>query len=118
MMRPTLKIRALACAFALINAVLPTMANGEALFDHVLLLSIDGLRAQDLSRYSRFNPDSALAQLTHLDITYTDASTSRPSDSFPGLLSMVTGGSPHSTGVFYDDSYDRNLSAPGSNCSV
>ena len=31
---------------------------------------------------------------------------------------MVTGGSPRSTGVFYDDSYDRNLSAPGSNCAV
>ena len=31
---------------------------------------------------------------------------------------MVTGGSPRSTGVFYDDSYDRNLSAPGSNCST
>src|SRR5262249_6097876 len=35
-----------------------------------------------------------------------------------GLIAMVTGGSPRSTGVFYDDSYDRNLSAPGSNCSV
>src|SRR5262249_19366133 len=35
-----------------------------------------------------------------------------------GLLAMVTGGSPRSTGVFYDDSYDRNLSAPGSNCTV
>src|SRR5215471_1308818 len=85
---------------------------------HVLLLSIDGLHAQDLARYTALNPNSALAQLTHLGTTYTHASTSKPSDSFPGLLSMVTGGSPRSTGVFYDDSYDRTLSAPGSNCSV
>src|SRR5215469_15613576 len=85
---------------------------------HVLLLSIDGLHAQDLARYTALNPHSALAQLTHLGTTYTNASTSKPSDSFPGLLSMVTGGSPRSTGVFYDDSYDRTLSAPGSNCSV
>src|SRR5215469_362217 len=83
---------------------------------HVLLLSIDGLHEQDLARYTTLNPNSALAQLTHLGMTYTNASTSKPSDSFPGLLSMVTGGSPRSTGVFYDDSYDRNLSAPGSNC--
>ena len=85
---------------------------------HVLLLSIDGMHEQDLARYTQLHPNSALAQLTHLGITYTNASTSKPSDSFPGLLSMVTGGSPRSTGVFYDDSYDRNLSAPGSNCSV
>src|SRR5215467_3354329 len=85
---------------------------------HVLLLSIDGLHEQDLARYVQLNPNSALAQLTHLGTTYTDASTSKPSDSFPGVLSMVTGGSPRSTGVFYDDSYDRSLSAPGSNCSV
>jgi hypothetical protein len=85
---------------------------------HVLLLSIDGLHEVDLARYVHLNPNSALAELTHLGITYTNASTSKPSDSFPGLLSMVTGGSPRSTGVFYDDSYDRNLSAPGSNCSI
>src|SRR5215469_3030004 len=85
---------------------------------HVLLLSIDGLHAQDLARYTALNPNSALAQLTHLGTTYTNASTSKPSDSFPGLLSMITGGSPRSTGVFYDDSYDRTLSAPGSNCAT
>src|ERR1043166_6916832 len=75
--------------------------------EHVLLLSIDGLHAQDVARYVRLNPNSALAQLTNTGLTYTNASTSKPSDSFPGLLSMVTGGSPRSTGVFYDDSYDR-----------
>jgi hypothetical protein len=30
----------------------------------------------------------------------------------------VTGGTPAATGVYYDDSYDRTLSAPGSNCAV
>ncbi|HEY0778072.1 MAG TPA: alkaline phosphatase family protein, partial [Gemmatirosa sp.] len=60
----------------------------------------------------------ALAQLAGSGVRYTSASTSRPSDSFPGLMSIVTGGSPFSTGVYYDDSYDRRLSAPGSNCSV
>jgi Type I phosphodiesterase / nucleotide pyrophosphatase len=86
--------------------------------DHVLLLSVDGLHQQDLARYVQSHPNSTLAKLSHLGSAYTNASTSKPSDSFPGLLSMVTGGSPRSTGVFYDDSYDRNLSAPGSNCAV
>jgi hypothetical protein len=97
----------------------PNAAHAEqASVAHVLLLSVDGLHASDLARYVRIHPDSALAQLSDHGITYTNASTSKPSDSFPGLLSMVTGGSPKSTGVFYDDSYDRTLSAPGSNCRV
>lgn len=85
---------------------------------HVLLLSIDGFHALDLARYVRLYPGSALASLAGMGVTYTNASTSRPSDSFPGLLSMVTGGSPRSTGVFYDDSYDRSLSPPGSHCAT
>jgi len=93
-------------------------SGNAAHIDHVLLLSIDGLHAQDLARYITLHPHSALAHLTHVGLTYTQASTSKPSDSFPGLLAMVTGGSPRSTGVFYDDSYDRNLSAPGSNCAT
>jgi hypothetical protein len=109
----------LAVIAASIAAVVPNAAHAErGSVAHVLLISVDGLHASDLARYVRVHPDSALAQLSDDGITYTNASTSKPSDSFPGLLSMVTGGSPKSTGVFYDDSYDRNLSAPGSNCSV
>jgi hypothetical protein len=85
---------------------------------HVLLLSVDGLHAVDLARYIRLHPNSAMAQLAQMGVLYPNASTTRPSDSFPGLLSMVTGGTPRSTGVFYDDSYDRTLSPPGSNCTT
>jgi hypothetical protein len=49
-------------------------------------------------------------------VNYTAAHTPTPSDSFPGLLALITGGNPISTGVFYDDSYDRTLYAPGSKC--
>jgi hypothetical protein len=93
-------------------------AHNEQKVRHVLLISVDGLHAVDLERYVNQNPNSALAQLAHMGVLYPNASTSRPSDSFPGLLSMVTGGTPRSTGVFYDDSYDRTLSAPGSNCAT
>ena len=40
-----------------------------------------------------------------------------PTDSFPGLTALVTGGTPKSTGVYYDDSYDRTLFPPGSDCT-
>jgi predicted AlkP superfamily pyrophosphatase or phosphodiesterase len=78
----------------------------------VLLLSVDGMHESDLANYVKNNPNSNLAALSNHGITYTNASTSKPSDSFPGLLSLVTGGSPNSTGVFYDDSYDRKLLPP------
>src|SRR5712692_8281192 len=84
----------------------------------VLLLSIDGLHAVDLAIFVRSHPNSALAQLSSSGVTYTEASTSKPSNSFPGLLSIVTGGSPISTGVWYEGAYARSLSPPGSNCKT
>src|SRR5882757_7873933 len=84
----------------------------------VLLISIDGLHALDLAVFVRSHPNSALAQLSSSGITYTEASSSKPSNSFPGLLSLVTGGSPISTGVWYEGAYARSLSPPGSNCKT
>ena len=52
-----------------------------------------------------------MATLAGMGVHYTNAKSAMPSDSFPGLLAFVTGGSPKSTGVYYDDSYDRLLSA-------
>ncbi|MDR3541484.1 MAG: alkaline phosphatase family protein [Desulfosporosinus sp.] len=80
--------------------------------DHILLISVDGLHAIDVENFIGSHPTSALATLASHGIRYTSASTSKPSDSFPGLLSMMTGGSPVSTGVFYDVSYDRLQYAP------
>jgi hypothetical protein len=79
---------------------------------HVLLISVDGLHALDLSNYVTTHPDSTLADLSRHGITYTNNSTSSPSDSFPGLASLVTGGSPVTTGLWYDDTYNRVLSPP------
>ena len=85
---------------------------------HVLLISVDGLHGQDLTNYVNTHPKSTLARLSRRGVTYTKAFASRPSDSFPGLMALVTGGTPKSTGVYYDNSYDRKLSAPGSNCAT
>jgi len=83
---------------------------------HVLLVSVDGLHRHDLSRWVKHHPHSALAKLSDTGVTYAAAKATTPSDSFPGLLALVTGGTPRSTGVYYDDSYDRTLYAPGSAC--
>jgi Type I phosphodiesterase / nucleotide pyrophosphatase len=79
---------------------------------HVLLISVDGLHALDLSNFIATHADSTLAQLSRHGVTYTNNSTSSPSDSFPGLASLVTGGSPVTTGLWYDDTYNRALSPP------
>src|ERR1700729_2120199 len=79
---------------------------------HVLLISVDGLHALDLSNYVASHADSTLAALSRQGLTYTNNSTSSPSDSFPGLASLVTGGSPVTSGLWYDDTYNRVLSPP------
>lgn len=79
---------------------------------HVLLISVDGLHALDLANYVASHSDSTLAFLSTQGITYTNASTTTPSDSFPGLASLVTGGSPTTSGLWYDDTYNRALSPP------
>jgi hypothetical protein len=79
---------------------------------HVLLLSVDGLHALDVARFVSEHPGSALAELSRHGTTYTNARTPAHTDSFPGLLALVTGGSPVSHGVFYDVSYERTFFDP------
>src|SRR5712691_9709718 len=110
-----------ACAFA-VSTLGPATASerrhhrGKA--DHVLLLSIDGFHQSDLERYVADRPTSALAGLLARGTQYTNTTSSRPSDSFPGTLAMTTGGSPSSTGIYYDVSWDDKLSPAGSNCAT
>lgn len=89
--------------------VLTPVASAQ---NHVLLLSVDGMHALDVARYVETNPKSALAELSRHGVTYSNARTPSLSDSFPGLLALVTGGSPNSHGMFYDVSYGRAISIP------
>jgi len=88
-------------------------ATAEAAdIDHVLLISVDGLHALDVANYVEAHPNSALAELSEHGVTYSNARTPANSDSFPGLLALVTGGSPITHGLFYDVSYDRAVYDP------
>lgn len=86
--------------------------DNRAAVRHVLLISFDGLHEQDVARCISSNSCPNLAVLAKSGVTYTNAHTPGLSDSFPGLAALVTGGSPKTTGLFYDVSYDRTLYAP------
>jgi hypothetical protein len=80
---------------------------------HVLLLSVDGLHQDDLAYYIAAHPRSALAQLVASGTEYTQAQTTFPSDSFPGMVAQLTGAGPGTSGVYYDDTYNRALLPAG-----
>jgi len=109
-------IAALICVTGLAVAKAADQADDDPVYARVLLLSVDGLRAADLERFVATHPESTLATLSATGRTYRNASATRPSDSFPGLLAMVTGGTPRSTGVYYDDGYDRSLVPASGTC--
>ena len=71
-------------------------------YQHILVISVDGLHAVDLTNYIASHPTSTLAALAGHGIVYPNALTTGPSDSFPGLTSFMTGGTPKSASVFYD----------------
>ena len=98
----------------------PATAQTNSKIQHVLLISADGMHAVDFLNCANgiatanngqpFCP--AIAALGQTGINYVAASTSKPSDSFPGLTAIVTGGSPALTGVYYDVGYSRNYDPP------
>ncbi len=79
---------------------------------HVLLISIDGMHAVDYENCVKGGYCPNLAALGKTGVNYTRTSTSRPSDSFPGLMALVTGGTPRTVGAYYDVAYDRVLAPP------
>ena len=90
----------------------PVHINVQNGIRHVLLISIDGMHALDYENCVSGGTCPNLAGLGKAGVNYTRASTSRPSDSFPGLMALVTGGSPKTVGAFYDVAYDRVLAPP------
>src|SRR5437660_5153516 len=81
---------------------------GSGSIKRVLLISVDGMHAVDflncangISGANQGDPYCpALAALAKHGVNYVDASTSKPSDSSPGLTSLITGGSPALTGSY------------------
>jgi len=116
-MKKTLALLSLA---ALCSVGIATAQNDHHHIKRVLLISVDGMHAVDFTNcangISTTNNGApycpAIAALAKTGINYVAASTSKPSDSFPGLTAIITGGSPALTGVYYDVAYSRNYDAP------
>jgi hypothetical protein len=118
-MKKAIAVLSLMAAYSAVSAVAQDNWGNRSI-QRVLLVSVDGMHAVDLkncaSGISTVNNGEpycpALAALTKTGVSYVSASTSKPSDSFPGLISIVTGGSPALTGIYYDVAYARNYDAP------
>jgi Type I phosphodiesterase / nucleotide pyrophosphatase len=78
----------------------------------VLLISIDGMHALDYENCVTGGYCPNLAALGITGVNYLRTAASQPSDSFPGLMALVTGGTPRTVGAFYDVAYDRVLAPP------
>ena len=90
----------------------PARLNTRSGIRSVLLISIDGMHALDYLNCKTGGYCPTLTTLGKTGVNYTRTSTSRPSDSFPGLMALVTGGTPKTVGAFYDVAYDRVLAPP------
>src|SRR6478736_1446039 len=109
--------RVLRCAPVLLGLVSmllrPNFVYGD---DHkirrVLVISIDGMHALDMALWVKNHPTSALGKLSAQGLNFTNASTTKPSDSIPSTVGIFTGGSPAVGGMYYDDAYNRSWFAP------
>jgi hypothetical protein len=118
-MKRAITVLSLAAACSAASAIAQN-SPGQGPIKRVLLISVDGMHAADFANcakgISTVNDGDpycpALAALGKTGVNYVAASTSKPSDSFPGLEAIVTGGSPALTGVYYDVAYARNYDAP------
>lgn len=111
------KLAAVALSLGLIGTTLPSPVRADdddhhPRIKHVLLISIDGMHAVDYENCVNAGTCPNLAALGKHGVNYTRTTTSRPSDSFPGLMALVTGGSPRTVGAYYDVAYDRVLAPP------
>jgi Type I phosphodiesterase / nucleotide pyrophosphatase len=119
-MKKTLALLSLAAICSVGTAIAQNNYNEQHHIKHVLLISVDGMHAVDFTNCANgisivnngepFCP--ALAALGKTGVNYVAASTTKTSDSFPGLIGLITGGSPAYTGIYYDVAYARNYDAP------
>lgn len=116
-----LALAALAIALASTQGIAAQKNSvGSGKIKHVLLLSIDGMHEADFYNCTHgmagvnggdpYCPN--MAALSQTAINYVNTTSSKPSDSFPGMAALASGGTPKSTGLYYDVAYDRSLDPP------
>jgi acid phosphatase len=87
-------------ASSLASSFQPIQPQAPGPDQHVLILSVDGLHQADVTDPSLSDYMPNILDLQQAGVSFSSASTSKPSDSFPGTLSYLTGASPKTTGVY------------------
>jgi hypothetical protein len=113
-------LAALVLAIAMAASTSAKAQVGSGNIKHVLLISIDGMHAVDFYNCAHgiaginggdpYCPN--MAALAQTGVNYVNTESSKPSDSFPGMAALASGGTPKTTGLYYDVAYDRSLDAP------
>ena len=99
-MKKTLALITLAAA-CFTGAAVAQRSSAQAI-QRVLLISIDGMHAVDFLNCANGIPTvnngkpycPAITSLGKIGVNYVAATTSKPSDSFPGLEAIINGGKP------------------------
>ena len=115
----------LKCIMYLKSFILAAALTGQAFatkrYKYVATFSVDGLHGSDVEKYVAVRLQSTIAEMLENAYEYKNVYTSAPSDSYPSTLNQFTGAHPRTTGVWYDDTYDRTYYPPfsttGTNCA-
>lgn len=76
------------------------------------------MHQSDLTKYIEMYPNSTWASVILKNgIAYSNNKGSTPSDSFPATSAIFTGATPRLTGIYWDDTWSKDLYPAGSNCS-
>ncbi|KAK9384480.1 alkaline-phosphatase-like protein [Lipomyces mesembrius] len=90
-------------------------SNGQ--YKQVVFLSFDGMHQSDLVKYIEMFPNSTWASLMKNSIVFNNAKASSPSDSFPATTALFTGATPRLSGIYWDDTWAKDLYPASSNCT-
>jgi len=97
------------CALALGLFLLAPHARADAPpYQHVLLLSLDGLHDADLTDPATSDYLSNILDIANHGIHYSNAYAVKPTDNFPNMIAQVTGAGPRTSGIYYDSTYNRS----------
>ena len=95
------------CTVAICLALAALRAGAAAPYQHVLLLSLDGLHDADLTDPATNAYLPNVLDIANHGIHYANAYAVKPTDNFPNMVAQVTGAGPKTSGIYYDSTYNR-----------
>ena len=94
-----------------------TTSYSNGTYKRAIYLTFDGMHQFDLTNFIAKYPNSTFASIVKHAVVYSNARASQPSDSLPATAALFTGAFSRSSGIFWEQSWDRYLYTGGSNCT-